>query len=127
MTPANRFDEARFGREAGLLVLFGGGAVLVLRPALTATWVGAGAIVGAVYWTLMYHETLAGLQSKLPGGDRVNAIWSFLVLAVVLEFVGDSGTVKGGLVLGFVAGFVCAGAVAAARTRLVARVLRETE
>jgi len=118
---AGEWDEHRFWREAGLLALFCGIAVVVLRPTPTVTWVGNGALLGAAYWTLMYHGALAGVRERFPGSEGTNAIWSFVIVAIIVEFVGSTPTVKGGLVLGYAAGVCCAGLVAAARRRVLAR------
>lgn len=112
--------KSKFALEVVALTVFGSLVVLLLGPAFAAYWLAVGALVGAVYWTLLYDGRLTGLQSKLPG-ERATMLVGFLYIAVVAELV-SGGARQSSLIVGFVGGFVVAGVVDAARARLVQRI-----
>ncbi len=115
-----RLGNSKFGLEVAALTVFGGVVVLLIGPALATNWLAIGALVGAIYWTVMYDARLTGLQSKLPG-ERATMLVGFLYIVAVAELV--SGPVRqSSLIAGFVAGFVIAGVADAARARLVQRI-----
>lgn len=116
--------NSKFGLEVVALTVFGGLVVLLLGPAFATNWVAIGAVVGAVYWTVMYDARLTGLQSKLPG-ERATMLVGFLYIVAVAELV-SGGVHQSSLIVGFVAGFVVAGGVNATQRRLVARLQNET-
>jgi len=115
------WDERRFSREAVFLLAFGGPASLLLGPSLGSQWLGTGAIIGVGYWTVSYDPRFSGVRERLPGGERVTPLWGFLFVAAMVEFPAGTTGARGGIVLGFVAGVLLAGAVRAGRARVVAR------
>jgi|AntRauTorcE11898_2_1112593.scaffolds.fasta_scaffold42986_2 hypothetical protein len=116
----SELGNSKFGLEVVALTLFGGLVVLLLGPALATNWLAIGAVVGAVYWTVMYDARLTGLQSKLPG-ERATMLVGFLYVVAVAELVSDPAR-QSSLIVGFVAGFVVAGAINAGQRRLVQRI-----
>ncbi|WP_340102268.1 hypothetical protein [Salinibaculum salinum] len=112
-------SNSKFTLEVVALTLFGGLVVLLLGPAFSTDWLAIGAVVGAVYWTVMYDARLAGLQSKLPG-ERATMLVGFLYVVAVAELVSDPAR-QSSLIAGFIAGFIVAGVVDAGRARLVQR------
>ena len=115
------WDERRFGREALFLFAFGGLASLLLGPSLASQWLGTGAILGVGYWTVMYDDHFEGVRQRLPGGEKVAPLWGFLFIGVLVEFPVATPTARGGVILGFVAGFLLSGLVRAGRGRVVTR------
>ena len=112
--------NSKFGLEVAALTVFGGAVVLLIGPALATNWLAVGAIVGAIYWTVMYDARLTGLQSKLPG-ERATMLVGFLYVVAVAELVSGRAR-QSSLIVGFVAGLVVAGVADAARARLVQRI-----
>lgn len=112
--------SSKFRLEAAALAVFGGLVVLVLGISFEGYWLGVGALVGAVYWTLLYDERLDGVRDRVPA-ERATMLIGFLYVVLVVELLpGD--TLRSSLVAGFVVGFVVAGGANALQGRLAARI-----
>jgi hypothetical protein len=111
--------DPKFRLEVAALSIFGGLVVLVIGPTVVGDWLGVGALVGAVYWTLVYDERLDGVRTRVPA-ERATMLVGFLYIIVVVELL-DGDALRSSLIAGFVGGFVIAGGADTLQRRLRAR------
>lgn len=111
--------DPKFRLEVAALSIFGGLVVFVIGPAVLADWLVVGALVGAVYWTLVYDERLDGVRTRVPA-EKATMLVGFLYIIVVVELL-DGDALRSSLIAGFVCGFAVAGGADALQRRLRTR------